>query len=167
MGLGFLAAASPLLVRWLHQADDIADIVLMFQKEVADRLLAAPRRKDYGRLSVLSQHVCTVQRLFDVAPTAFVPPPKVVSSVVRLTPKPSSQRLTELAPLEKVTAAAFGQRRKMLRSSLGSVLTEPVKALENLDILPTARAEEITVEGFAALARGLATWERRPPAGSS
>jgi 16S rRNA (adenine1518-N6/adenine1519-N6)-dimethyltransferase len=91
--------STALLVRWLHQAGDIADMVLMFQKEVADRLVAAPRRKDYGRLSVLTQHVCTAQRLFDVAPTAFVPPPKIVSTVVRLTPRPASERLADLGPL--------------------------------------------------------------------
>jgi 16S rRNA (adenine1518-N6/adenine1519-N6)-dimethyltransferase len=71
-----------LLVRWLQSADALADMVLMFQKEVVDRLVAVPRTKDYGRLSVLAQHVCEVRRLFDVAPSAFVPPPKVVSSVL-------------------------------------------------------------------------------------
>src|SRR6185503_14317542 len=89
--------STALLVRWLHQADQIAGMVLMFQKEVADRLAAAPRSKDYGRLSVLTQHVCTVQRLFDVAPSAFVPPPKVVSSVVRLVPRPADERPGNLA----------------------------------------------------------------------
>src|SRR5882672_10041403 len=96
--------STALLVRWLHQADQIADMVLMFQKEVADRLAAAPRSKDYGRLSVLAQHVCTVQRQFDVAPSAFVPPPKVVSSVVRLRPRPEG-RLAELRPLERISGA--------------------------------------------------------------
>src|SRR5882724_5582805 len=122
--------STALLVRWLHRADDIADMVLMFQKEVVDRLAAAPRSKDYGRLSILTQHVCGVQRLFDVAPSAFVPPPKVVSSVVRLTPRPAGERLTDLRPLERITAAAFGQRRKMLRSALSGVLGDPVRVLE-------------------------------------
>ena len=84
--------STALLVRWLHAADEVADMVLMFQKEVVDRLVASPRTKDYGRLSVLAQHVCTVQRLFDVAPSAFVPPPKVVSSVARLRPRPPGDR---------------------------------------------------------------------------
>jgi 16S rRNA (adenine1518-N6/adenine1519-N6)-dimethyltransferase len=141
-----------LLVRWLHAAGDLADMVLMFQKEVVDRLAASPRSKDYGRLSVLTQHVCTVQRLFDIAPTAFVPPPKVVSSVVRLTPRPAAQRLADLRSLEKVTAAAFGQRRKMLRGSLSSLLSDPVASLEGLGIAPTARAEELTVADFVRLA---------------
>ncbi len=146
--------STALLIRWLHQADQIADMVLMFQKEVADRLAAAPRSKDYGRLSILAQHVCTVQRLFDVAPTAFVPPPKVVSSVVRLRPRPEG-RLADLRPLERVTAAAFGQRRKMLRSSLGGVFASPVEVLERLGIPPTARAEELSVADFVRLAEVL------------
>jgi 16S rRNA (adenine1518-N6/adenine1519-N6)-dimethyltransferase len=125
-------------------------MVLMFQKEVADRLAAQPRSKDYGRLSVLAQHVCTVQRLFDVAPSAFVPPPKVVSSVVRLRPRPEG-RLADLRPLERVTAAAFGQRRKMLRSSLGSAFASPTEVLGRLGIPPTARAEELSVADFVRL----------------
>lgn len=146
--------STALLVGWLHQADQIADMVLMFQKEVVDRLAAAPRSKDYGRLSVLAQHVCTVQRLFDVAPSAFVPPPKVVSSVARLRPRPEG-RLADLRPLEKVTAAAFGQRRKMLRSSLASVFSHPVEVLERLGLPPTARAEELSVTDFVRLAGAL------------
>lgn len=146
--------STALLVGWLHHADQIADMVLMFQKEVVDRLAAVPRSKDYGRLSVLAQHVCTVQRLFDVAPSAFVPPPKVVSSVVRLRPRPDG-RLADLRPLEKVTAAAFGQRRKMLRSSLGSVFGNPVEVLGELGIPPTARAEELSVGDFVRLAQAL------------
>jgi 16S rRNA (adenine1518-N6/adenine1519-N6)-dimethyltransferase len=146
--------STALLVGWLHQADQIADMVLMFQKEVVDRLAAAPRSKDYGRLSVLAQHVCTVQRLFDVAPSAFVPPPKVVSSVVRLRPRPEG-RLADLRPLEKVTAAAFGQRRKMLRSSLGSIFASPVAVLDRLSIPPTARAEELSVADFVRLAQAI------------
>jgi 16S rRNA (adenine1518-N6/adenine1519-N6)-dimethyltransferase len=146
--------STALLVGWLHQADQVCDMVLMFQKEVADRLAAAPRSKDYGRLSILAQHVCTVQRLFDVAPSAFVPPPKVVSSVVRLRPRPEG-RLADLRPLERVTAAAFGQRRKMLRSSLGSVFASPVEVLDRLGISPTARAEELSVADFVRLAEAL------------
>src|SRR5215470_4600843 len=100
--------STALLVRWLRAADEVADMVLMFQKEVVDRLIARPRSKDYGRLSVLAQHVCEVNRLFDVAPSAFVPPPRVTSTVARLTPRSASRRLADLAPLEQVTAGAFG-----------------------------------------------------------
>ncbi len=147
--------STALLVRWLHAANDIADMVLMFQKEVVDRLVAVPRTKDYGRLSVLAQHVCEVRRLFDVAPTAFVPPPKVTSAVARLTPRPQAARLVDLRPLERVTAAAFGQRRKMLRGSLAGVYADPVATLERLDLKPTARAEELSVGDFVRLAGAL------------
>jgi 16S rRNA (adenine1518-N6/adenine1519-N6)-dimethyltransferase len=144
--------STALLVRWLHQAGQIADMVLMFQKEVADRLAAMPRSKDYGRLSVLAQHVCIVQRLFDVAPSAFVPPPKVTSSVVRLTPRSVGDRLVDLAILERVTAAAFGQRRKMLRRSLAGLFADPAAVLTGLGLRPTARAEELGVADFVRLA---------------
>jgi 16S rRNA (adenine1518-N6/adenine1519-N6)-dimethyltransferase len=147
--------STALLVRWLHQADEIADMVLMFQKEVADRLAAEPRSKDYGRLSVLAQHVCTVQRLFDVAPSAFVPPPKVTSSVVRLRPRPAELRLADLKALERVTAAAFGQRRKMLRGALAGLFPDPVAVLTGLGLRPTARAEELTVADFVRLSGAL------------
>ncbi len=147
--------STALLVRWLHAANDIADMVLMFQKEVVDRLVAVPRTKDYGRLSVLAQHVCEVRRLFDVAPTAFVPPPKVTSAVARLTPRPQTARLADLRPLERVTAAAFGQRRKMLRGSLAGVYADPVATLERLGLRPTARAEELSVDDFVRLAGAL------------
>jgi 16S rRNA (adenine1518-N6/adenine1519-N6)-dimethyltransferase len=144
--------SAPLLVRWLHGADAIADMVLMFQKEVVDRLAAAPRSKEYGRLSVLAQHVCEVRRLFDVPASAFVPPPKVTSSVAQLTPRPAAQRLADLRPLERVTAAAFGQRRKMLRGSLAAIFPDPVTVLEDLGLPPTARAEELSVGDFVRLA---------------
>jgi 16S rRNA (adenine1518-N6/adenine1519-N6)-dimethyltransferase len=144
--------STALLIRWLHVASSITDMVLMFQKEVVDRLVAVPRSKDYGRLSVLAQHVRQVQRLFDVPPSAFVPPPKVTSSVARLTPRPAGQRLADLRPLERVTAAAFGQRRKMLRGALGSLFPDPVAVLEGLGLAPTSRAEELSVADFVRLA---------------
>jgi 16S rRNA (adenine1518-N6/adenine1519-N6)-dimethyltransferase len=148
--------STALLVRWLHAADDVADMVLMFQKEVADRLCALPRTKDYGRLSVLAQHTCEVRRQFDVAPSAFVPPPKVTSTVVRLTPRPAAARLADLRPLERVTAAAFGQRRKMLRGSLAGLFADPTAALAGLGLSATARAEELAVDDFVRLAGSLA-----------
>ena len=145
--------STALLVRWLRKASDFADMVLMFQKEVVDRLIASPRSKDYGRLTVLTQHVCTAQRLFDVAPSAFVPVPKVASSVIRLMPRPVEERLADIGPLEKVTAAAFGQRRKMLRGALSGVFVDPASVLERLGILPTARAEELSSAQFVRLAQ--------------
>jgi len=147
--------STALLVRWLHAANDITDMVLMFQKEVVDRLVAVPRTKDYGRLSVLTQHVCEVRRLFDVAPSAFVPPPKVTSSVARLTPRPSAARLRDLQPLERVTAAAFGQRRKMLRGSLAGLFADPTAILDEFGLPPTARAEELSVADFVRLSQAL------------
>jgi 16S rRNA (adenine1518-N6/adenine1519-N6)-dimethyltransferase len=145
--------ATPLLIRWLRTAGDIADMVLMFQKEVVDRLAARPRSKEYGRLSVLAQHVCEVRKLFDVAASAFVPPPKVTSSVVRLTPRPVRERLADLRPLERVTAAAFGQRRKMLRGALSGLFPDPETALSSLGLKGTARAEELSVADFVRLAK--------------
>jgi 16S rRNA (adenine1518-N6/adenine1519-N6)-dimethyltransferase len=144
--------STALLVRWLHAADAIADMVLMFQKEVVDRLAGAPRTKDYGRLSVLAQHVCEVRRLFDVAPSAFVPPPKVTSSVARLTPRPAGQRLADLGPLERITAGAFGQRRKMLRGALSGLFADPSGVLASLGLSATARAEELSIGDFVRLA---------------
>ncbi|MCW5734320.1 MAG: 16S rRNA (adenine(1518)-N(6)/adenine(1519)-N(6))-dimethyltransferase RsmA [Enhydrobacter sp.] len=147
--------STALLVRWLHAADSFAGMVLMFQKEVVDRIVALPRTKDYGRLSVLTQHVCEVRRLFDIPPSAFVPPPKVISSVAQLTPRPPVDRLPVLAPLERVTAAAFGQRRKMLRGSLSGLFRDPTSMLKGLGLSPTARAEELGVAEFVRLARAL------------
>src|SRR5690606_29718066 len=116
--------ATPLLLGWLgalaRDAGAFESLTLMFQKEVAERLSARPRSKSYGRLSVMTQWLCEVDPLFDLPPRAFTPPPKVVSSVVRLTPRPQPLAPAETPLLERVTAAAFGQRRKMLRQSLKS-----------------------------------------------
>jgi 16S rRNA (adenine1518-N6/adenine1519-N6)-dimethyltransferase len=143
-----------LLLQWLRQANAFESMTLMFQKEVVDRLAAAPRSPDYGRLSVITQWICHVHPLFNVDRRAFTPPPAVESTVVKLEPRPEPLAPARFATMEKVTAAAFGQRRKMLRSSL--------KALGNADALiaaagiaPTARAEELPVEAFCALARAV------------
>jgi 16S rRNA (adenine1518-N6/adenine1519-N6)-dimethyltransferase len=129
-------------------------LVLMFQREVAERIVAAPGGKSYGRLSVLAGWRTEAKILFDVHPSNFVPPPKVTSSVIELIPRASP--LPCRGPLlERVTAAAFGQRRKMLRQSLKSLGADPLPLLDAAGIEPTARAEEIPVEGFVALARAL------------
>ena len=129
-------------------------MVLMFQREVAERIIAPPGSKTYGRLSVLAGWRTEAKILFDVHPSNFVPPPKVTSSVVELIPRAAP--LPCRGPLlERITAAAFGQRRKMLRQSLKSLGADPLTLLEAAGIEPTARAEEIPVEGFAALARAL------------
>ena len=142
-----------LLINWLRRAESFASMTLMFQKEVVDRLAAAPKSADYGRLSVITQWRCHVRPLFNVAREAFTPPPKVVSTVVHLEPRAEPLALCRMETLEKVTAA-FGQRRKMLRSSLKS-LGDAEALLAEAGILPTMRAEEVAVEGFCALARAL------------
>jgi 16S rRNA (adenine1518-N6/adenine1519-N6)-dimethyltransferase len=150
--------ATPLLIGWLTAQPWppwYDRMILMFQREVAERLVAAPGSKEYGRLSVLVAWRCEAKILFDVAPTAFVPPPKVTSSVVRLDPRPQPLAC-DAELLQRVTAAAFGQRRKMLRQSLKSLGTDPLPLLDKVGIAPTARAEEIPVEGFVALACALA-----------
>ena len=147
--------ATALLVAWLTPEPWppwYDALVLMFQREVAIRIVAEPGTKTYGRLSVLANWRCESKILFDVAPSAFVPPPKVTSSVVRLIPR-AKPLACDASALQKVTEAAFGQRRKMLRQSLRALGTDPLALLGAAGIEPTARAEEIPVEGFVALAR--------------
>ena len=147
--------ATALLLGWLADITAFDRLVLMFQKEVALRLVAAPRSKDYGRLSVITQWLTDAKRLFDIPPQAFTPPPKVVSSVVELRPRPAPLA-ADRATLERVTAAAFGQRRKMLRQSLRSIADDPVALLGTIGLSGTSRAEELTVAEFCALARAVA-----------
>ena len=145
--------ATALLLQWLRQgpfqARAFERIVVMVQKEVADRLAAKPSTKDYGRLSIAAQWHCIVKSEFNVARTAFTPPPKVQSSIVTLTPREHPPAPAEWRWLEAVTAAAFNQRRKMLRSALKSWNFD----FAALGINPEARAENLTVEQFCALAR--------------
>ena len=149
--------ATALLVAWLTAEPWppwYDRLVLMFQREVAERIVAKPGSKAYGRLSVLAGWRSEAKILFDIAPSAFVPPPKVTSSVVQLIPR-AVPLACERRALERVTEAAFGQRRKMLRQSLKSLGIDPLALLGGADIDPTARAEDISIEGFVALARGL------------
>jgi 16S rRNA (adenine1518-N6/adenine1519-N6)-dimethyltransferase len=155
--------ATALLVRWLSVEPWppwYDSLVLMFQREVAERIVAPPGGKSYGRLSVLAGWRTEAKILFDVSAAAFVPPPKVTSSVVRLVPR-AAPPPCDRATLERVTEAAFGQRRKMLRQSLRSLGRDPRPLLAAAGIAETARAEDIPVEGFAALARSLS--EPAPP----
>jgi len=150
--------ATALLVDWLTAEPwppwyDM--LVLMFQREVAARIVAKPGSKTYGRLSVLAGWRTEAKIVFDVAPSAFVPPPKVTSALVRLTPR-AEPLACESRLLQRVTEAAFGQRRKMLRQSLKSLGADPLTLLSAAGIEPTTRAEEIPVAGFVALARALA-----------
>lgn len=149
---------TPLLVGWLSAEPWPpwwSSLTLMFQREVAERIVATPQqRAAYGRLAVLANWRCETKILFDVPKTAFVPQPKITSSIVQLVPRrnpePCDRRL-----LERVTLAAFGQRRKMLRQSLKAVLPDPLPAIEAAGLSPTARAEEIPVSGFVGLANAL------------
>ena len=155
--------ATPLLIGWLTllaEAPGAIDrMVLMFQKEVAERLAAPVGTRSYGRLSVLAQWLSEVRPLFDVPARAFTPSPNVVSTVVALTPRPAPAHPARLAELERATAAAFGQRRKMLRQSLKSLGGDPRDLLAACGLDETARAETLSVADFCALARALADRE--------
>ena len=149
--------ATALLVSWLTVEPWppwYDRLVLMFQREVAERIVAKPGSKTYGRLSVLGGWRTQAKILFDIAPSAFVPPPKVTSSLVQLIPRANPLPCDRRA-LERVTEAAFGQRRKMLRQSLRQLGVDPIPLLEKAGLDPTARAGDIAVQGFVALARGL------------
>lgn len=141
--------STPLLLKWLRQAGDIERMTLMFQREVADRLVARPKTKAYGRLSVMTQWLCQVAIEFNLPKEAFTPPPKVASTVVSLAPHPVPLAKAGFDAMERVVEAAFGQRRKMLRQSLKRLGIDASAA----GLEPTARAEELGVVEFAALAR--------------
>jgi 16S rRNA (adenine1518-N6/adenine1519-N6)-dimethyltransferase len=158
--------ATPLLFGWLAAAERFERLVLMFQREVAERLTARPCSKDYGRLAVAAQWRCQVRRLFNIPPRAFVPPPKVTSSLVELMPRPQPLARAEPALMERVAAAAFSQRRKMLRQSLRGLTPDPARLLAAAGIAETRRAEELTIAEFAALAEAFrlqATGPRAAP----
>lgn len=149
--------ATPLLVKWLSTdpwPPWYESLTLMFQKEVAARITAAPGGKSYGRLAVLTALRAEARTLFDVPPRAFVPPPKVTSSVVQIVPRPAAVDVP-VAAVSRITEAAFGRRRKMLRQSLKSVFQDPEAVLGGLGIAPTARAEELRPDDFLTLARHL------------
>jgi 16S rRNA (adenine1518-N6/adenine1519-N6)-dimethyltransferase len=147
--------ATKLLLGWLARIGEYQGFTLMFQREVAERLVSGPGSKSYGRLSVLLQWVAGAQIVFDVPARAFVPPPNVTSSVVNIVPRAAPLAPAEKSALERVTAAAFGQRRKMLRASLKSLGVSVDPLLARAGTLPTARAEELSVDEFCALARAL------------
>ena len=152
--------ATPLLLGWLAGIRDFVSLTLMFQREVAERLVATPRTKAYGRLSVMTQWLSEPRLLFDLPARAFTPPPKVDSSVVRLVPRLSGDDEPAFAAMERVVAAAFGQRRKMLRAALKTFVPEPVALLEQAGVDPTARAEELDVDSFKRLARSWSAAKR-------
>ena len=154
-----ITSARNLLIRWLTPPawpPFWQSLTLMFQREVADRIVAPPGSRAYGRLSVLAQWRTEAAIVMDLPPGAFTPPPKIASAVVHLTALPEPRFAADGAVLERVTAAAFGQRRKMVRASLKPVLPDTVATLEALDIDPTARAETLGIDEFCRIARRIA-----------
>jgi 16S rRNA (adenine1518-N6/adenine1519-N6)-dimethyltransferase len=150
--------ATPLLTGWLTQPQwppFWSSLTLMFQKEVAHRICASVGDDAYGRLSIISQWRSHAVKMFDVSPQAFTPPPKVTSSIVHITPRTAPVVDCDVAVLEKVTAAAFGQRRKMLRSSLKTLGGDPAALIEQAGLQPNMRAEEVDVAGFCRLAKAI------------
>ena len=145
--------ATPLLINWLQQvrsdAGSLMHMTLMFQKEVAERIVAKPNQSAYGRLAVITQWLCEASISFDVPPSAFVPPPKVTSSIVFLKPKKLIGEQPEFATVERLTAMAFNQRRKMIRSSLKPYLP----LIKELEIEETLRAENLGGEDYIRLAK--------------
>jgi 16S rRNA (adenine1518-N6/adenine1519-N6)-dimethyltransferase len=140
---------TPLLISWLQNAANFHSFTLMFQLEVAARIAAAPNTSAYGRISVLAQWLCDVDIAFQVPASAFSPPPKVDSAIIRLTPKPHQPTPAEIAAMERLTAAAFGQRRKMLRGALKPLGGDSLLTRANID--PTRRAETLTIQEFETL----------------
>lgn len=144
-----------LLVKWLEQIRQdtgfAAFMALMFQKEVADRILATEGSKTYGRISVMAQWLCQVKRLFDLPPSAFTPPPKVKSSVLQFIPRVMPEDAPSFEIMEKILAAAFNQRRKMVRSSL----SDYAAAMEKAGIDQTLRAEDLSVENYVRIAQSI------------
>ena len=137
-----------LLIKWLKKVDSIDEIIVMLQKEVADRVLANVATSDYGRLSVLAQYVCNCERLFDVEPENFFPIPKVYSSVIKLTPKFPRVELANIEKMEKVCKIAFNFRRKKVKKSLEQVFLNPKIELEKIEIDYNKRPEELTIDEF-------------------
>lgn len=149
--------ATPLLIAWLRRAEAFEQLTLMFQQEVAERICAEPAASAYGRLSILTQWTCQTALLLIIPPAAFVPAPKVYSAVVGLTPRPVQPEPALFAAMERLTAAAFGQRRKMLRRALKPIGGEML--LRDANIAPDRRAETLSVAEFDRLARLLVTSE--------
>ncbi len=147
--------STALLTMWLDRLESFSGFTLMFQKEVADRIMSAPNSKDYGRLSVKVQWVCDTGHEFDIPPTAFFPPPKVTSSVITITPLAEKRAEANVETLERLCKAVFGQRRKTLRVSLKQISDNPVALLQKVGIDDNRRPEQLSVEEFCALARAI------------
>ncbi|MCE2517048.1 MAG: 16S rRNA (adenine(1518)-N(6)/adenine(1519)-N(6))-dimethyltransferase RsmA [Alphaproteobacteria bacterium] len=145
--------ATGLLLGWLDKLDHLDAMTLMFQREVGQRIVAPPGSSQYGRLAVMCQWMCETRMVFDIPPQAFVPPPKVTSSVVQLFPRETPLAVADKTCLEDVTRALFGQRRKMLRSSIKTLKTDGL--MEGLELTGNERPETLAVEDFCAIAEAL------------
>lgn len=146
--------STPLIFHLFDQAHCVQDMLFMLQKEVVDRICAAPNNKDYGRLSVMAQWHCEVKRLFTVSAGAFTPPPKVESAMVRLLPLRQTQLpLDDYARFSRLVQAAFSQRRKTLRNSIKEFVS--ADAIESVEVDPTRRAETLSVAEFVSLSNTL------------
>lgn len=143
--------STPLIFHLLDQAEVIEDMHFMLQKEVVDRLAASPGNKQWGRLGIMAQFYCEVEALFEVPPTAFNPPPRVDSAIVRLTPRADLPAASDAQRLKRVVQAAFAQRRKTLRNNLKALIDS--SRLETLGIDPGARAETLGMQDFIEIAR--------------
>lgn len=146
--------ATGLLLNWLDHLDHLDQMTLMFQREVGQRITAEPGTSAYGRLAVMVQWLCDARMVFDIPPQAFVPPPKVVSSVVQLFPRPTPLAQADKTMLEDVTRALFGQRRKMLRSSIKTLKCEGL--LDDLDLSGDERPEKLEITDFCMIAQAYA-----------
>lgn len=144
-----------LLIKWLKISSKISSMTLMLQKEVVERIIASkPGDKHYGRLGVMVNFFCETKMLFEVNPGVFTPQPKVTSAIVQIIPRKNVENI-EFAKLEKVVAAAFNQRRKMIRSTLSSVLSNVEKSLQDLSIDPKLRAENLSIEDFYKITKSI------------
>jgi 16S rRNA (adenine1518-N6/adenine1519-N6)-dimethyltransferase len=146
-----------LLIKWLDKLSSIDEMVLMFQKEVAERIAAKPGSKVYGIVSVLAQYMCNIEYCFDVPPTVFYPPPKVMSGIVRVVPKKmDEERIITYQKIKMLCNKVFNQRRKMLRNTLKDIFEDPEKELQSIGLNGQMRPEELSVEDFERLVkRGL------------
>lgn len=143
--------ATELLIKWIENREFIESMVLMFQKEVVDRIVARTNTKAFGRLAVMSNFYCETKKLFDISPSAFTPPPKVTSSLVMLKPRAKPLMDVDFKALEKVVAAAFSQRRKMIKAGLKSVCKNSEGWLKRSEIDSSLRAEQLSLEQFGKL----------------
>lgn len=144
--------STELLFLWLDKIEKFESLTLMFQKEVAMRIMASPKSKEYGRLSIKAQLLCHISNEFDIPPSAFFPPPKVTSTVITLVPRNKPLAEVNWQTLDKICKATFGQRRKTLRSSLKQLCKNPAELLSAANIEENRRSEELSVEEFCVLA---------------